>query len=289
MIHGYCGLEYLCRPTKRIAILHRAKMPPSSPQLAAATATASSEGQRLHRTTPLVAAAAEANATATTTTTSTVAETARSESAAAQAAITTTTSTTTTNNNAHDAASAATSSSPFSYTELLYAVNSFYAIVQPGTFVVSSLDCTLKHSCVRQSLTMWLIDICVYVYVRTLCTVFITMVLSAWAVIFIATPESTAVTTAALEQSYNVVHSSDQDTNARQLGNSLINGLFIVTFICALTFVIVLLYKYKCMTCLIGYMILSSTLLLGFLGTLTRRTNVSLSCLLVPVVSNTFR
>jgi hypothetical protein len=159
MIHGYCGLEYLCRPTKRIAILHRAKMPPSSPQLAAATATASSEGQRLHRTTPLVAAAAEANATATTTTTSTVAETARSESAAAQAAITTTTSTTTTNNNAHDAASAATSSSPFSYTELLYAVNSFYAIVQPGTFVVSSLDCTLKHSCVRQSLTMWLIDI----------------------------------------------------------------------------------------------------------------------------------
>jgi Presenilin len=120
-------------------------------------------------------------------------------------------------------------------------------------------------------------------------TVFITMVLSAWAVIFIATPESTAATTAALEQSYNVVHSSDQDTNARQLGNSLINGLFIVTFICALTFVIVLLYKYRCMTCLIGYMILSSTLLLGFLGTflehVSEHQRVSFA-VWVPVVSH---
>lgn len=47
---------------------------------------------------------------------------------------------------------------------------------------------------------------------------------------------------------------------------SLFNGLIIVTVICMMTFVIVLLYKYNCMWCLIGYMMFASTSLLGLLG-----------------------
>ena len=47
---------------------------------------------------------------------------------------------------------------------------------------------------------------------------------------------------------------------------SLLNGLIMVTVIALMTFVIVLLYKYNCMWCLIGYMMFASTSLLGFLG-----------------------
>ncbi|EEC51310.1 predicted protein [Phaeodactylum tricornutum CCAP 1055/1] len=44
------------------------------------------------------------------------------------------------------------------------------------------------------------------------------------------------------------------------------NALIMVSFICALTFVIVLLYHLRFMKCLIGYMIISSGTLLGVLG-----------------------
>ncbi|EEC51311.1 predicted protein, partial [Phaeodactylum tricornutum CCAP 1055/1] len=47
--------------------------------------------------------------------------------------------------------------------------------------------------------------------------------------------------------------------------DSLLNGIIIVCVVCALTFFIVILYKYRCMKILLGYMILSSMLLLGFL------------------------
>lgn len=92
------------------------------------------------------------------------------------------------------------------------------------------------------------------------------MVLSALAVVYITTPESAAATEQSLSNTYNVVQSSDGDSNAKLLGTSLINGLVIVSVICVMTFVIVLLYKYRCLSCLIGYMMLSSALLLGFLA-----------------------
>jgi hypothetical protein len=136
---------------KRI-VIHQSNMPPSqpepsSPQLAAAAAAAS-EGQRLRRATSLVAAAAGC----ATTNSETAAETARSESSRSVAAAAVT-ATTTNNSNAHDSASVTSSQPPFCYTELLYAVNSFYAIVQPGTLI--SLSMALKHNrvCVRQSLS----------------------------------------------------------------------------------------------------------------------------------------
>jgi Presenilin len=45
-----------------------------------------------------------------------------------------------------------------------------------------------------------------------------------------------------------------------------VNSLVIVTALAAATCVIVLLYRYRCMKCLIGYMMLSSALLLGIMG-----------------------
>lgn len=92
------------------------------------------------------------------------------------------------------------------------------------------------------------------------------MVLSAVSVIYIRTPESTAAASAGLSNTYEVAQGSANDSTATQLGNSVANGLVIVSVICAMTFVIVLLYKYRCMKCLIGYMIVSSGLLLGFLA-----------------------
>jgi hypothetical protein len=97
------------------------------------------------------------------------------------------------------------------------------------------------------------------------------MVLSALAVIYISTPESAAATEAALSNTYNVLDSSESDSNATLLGNSLVNGLVIVSVICAMTCFIVVLYKYRCLSCLIGYMMISSGMLLGFLASVMFR------------------
>jgi presenilin 1 len=56
------------------------------------------------------------------------------------------------------------------------------------------------------------------------------------------------------------------DSNSVKLGKSLINALTIVGVICGATFVVVLLYKFRCMKCLFGYMAFSSTMLLGLMG-----------------------
>ena len=93
------------------------------------------------------------------------------------------------------------------------------------------------------------------------------MLLSALAVIYISTPETYAATEAALANTYYVVQSDiETDTNAQQLGNSLVNALVIVSVICGLTFFIVILYKYNCTKCLTGYMVLAMGLLLGYLA-----------------------
>jgi len=113
--------------------------------------------------------------------------------------------------------------------ELTYAVDSYYAIVQP---------------------------------------VFITMILAALSAVYINTPESSAATEQALNV-YTVIDTEPDDngeSSASQIGTSVVNALVIVSVIGALTFVIVLLYKYRCMKCLIGYMVVSSALLLGFLA-----------------------
>jgi hypothetical protein len=88
------------------------------------------------------------------------------------------------------------------------------------------------------------------------------MILAALATVYINTEESQAEGEAALSGTYNVYSTGNADNSTgEQLGESLINGIVIVSVICAMTFLIVLLYKYRCMKILMGYMILSSVLL----------------------------
>lgn len=92
------------------------------------------------------------------------------------------------------------------------------------------------------------------------------MVLTALSVIYISTPESKQQGEESLSNSYIVLQGSDEDTNGKKLGQSLVNGLIIVSVIGVMTFVIVLLYKYRCMKILFGYMVLASASLLGILS-----------------------
>lgn len=96
----------------------------------------------------------------------------------------------------------------------------------------------------------------------------ITMILSALAVAYINTDESMQQGEQALSGTYEAFDNTagGEATIAQTLGISLLNALIIVCVIGALTFGIVLLYKYRCMKILVGYMIFSSAMLLGFLG-----------------------
>jgi len=110
--------------------------------------------------------------------------------------------------------------------ELMYSSSSFYAIVTP---------------------------------------VSITMILSALAVVFINTDYTIAQQTAAMASAYQYFDTSNS-SDFSTLMLSLLNALILVSVICAMTFGIVLLYKYRCMWFLNGYMMFASTSLLGFLG-----------------------
>jgi len=110
---------------------------------------------------------------------------------------------------------------------------------------------------------------CASSYHAMVAPVSLTMILAALAVVFINTEE----TIARGEQELHVyqVWKSDSTQRANQsvgknLAMSLGNTLIMVSFIATMTFGIVLLYKYRCMKCLVGYMIFSSATLLGVLG-----------------------
>ena len=93
----------------------------------------------------------------------------------------------------------------------------------------------------------------------------LTMLLSSLSVIYINTEQSKAMGEEALGV-YQAFTISEDASSATSLGLSLVNALIIVAAIGAMTFVIVLLYKYRCMKCLLGYMCLATTVLLMFLG-----------------------
>lgn len=111
--------------------------------------------------------------------------------------------------------------------ELIYATSSFHAIIRP---------------------------------------VSITMILTALSVYYINTPATKAAGEKALDQTYQVFTISENQSAAINLGYGLINSLIIVCAIGAMTFLLVILYKYRCMKVLVGYMVIASTVLLGFLG-----------------------
>ena len=93
------------------------------------------------------------------------------------------------------------------------------------------------------------------------------MTASAVAVVYINTPAFQQATQQGLSQTYAVSgNASNATTTGRQLSSALLNALVIVAVICVITVVVVLLYRYRCMKILWGYMILASTLLLGYLS-----------------------
>jgi presenilin 1 len=113
-----------------------------------------------------------------------------------------------------------------SIAELLYSSSSYYAIAKPVT---------------------------------------LTMILAALSVCFINTDETRSQGAAAMA-TYQVWNVSDAHSASTALATSLANALVIVSFICCMTFVIVCLYRFKFMKCLIGYMVFASGSLLGLLG-----------------------
>lgn len=92
----------------------------------------------------------------------------------------------------------------------------------------------------------------------------ITMILSALAVTYIQSQSTQGQEVSSFYTVFDV--SNSENTNAQNFGYSLVNGLIIISVIAAATFFIVLLYKYRCMKLLVGYMIFSSAALLGLLG-----------------------
>ncbi|KAI2503655.1 hypothetical protein MHU86_10779 [Fragilaria crotonensis] len=93
-----------------------------------------------------------------------------------------------------------------------------------------------------------------------------TMILAAVAVVCINNEETLEQGEAAMQDAYTVWKGNSSDSAGKALALSLGNAFIMVSVICAMTFVIVFLYKFKFMKCLIGYMVLSSATLLGVLG-----------------------
>ncbi|GKY94224.1 hypothetical protein MPSEU_000388200 [Mayamaea pseudoterrestris] len=94
----------------------------------------------------------------------------------------------------------------------------------------------------------------------------LTMILAALTVVYVNTDETLAAGQAAMAQAYQVWNVSGASSSSDALALSLANALVMVTVICCMTFVIVGLYRFRCMMCLIGYMMFCSTTLLGVLG-----------------------
>jgi presenilin 1 len=95
----------------------------------------------------------------------------------------------------------------------------------------------------------------------------LTMILSALAVVIINDDSTRQSGQAAMTSAYTVFSVDEgHESNGQNLAYSLANALIMVSVICCMTFVIVILYRLKCMKFLIGYMIMCSGTLLGILG-----------------------
>jgi presenilin 1 len=94
------------------------------------------------------------------------------------------------------------------------------------------------------------------------------MILSALTVVYVNTEETVEAGAEAMADAYQVwkIDSDGGSSTLATLGLSLANGLVMVSVMCMMTFVIVLLYRYECMKCLIGYMVFCSSTLLGIMG-----------------------
>ncbi|CAB9526231.1 Presenilin-like protein [Seminavis robusta] len=113
----------------------------------------------------------------------------------------------------------------------------------------------------------------------------ITMILSALASNFIRTEESAEAREETLTSSYSAITVSEDASSGEQIGIGLVNGLVIIAAITAMTFFVVLLYKYRCMCFLKGYLVVSITFLLGYFGAVLFHEAIKRYNLLVTKIS----
>lgn len=131
--------------------------------------------------------------------------------------------------------------------ELLYSSSSYYAIAKPVT---------------------------------------ITMVLAALAVVFINTDATREAGKEAMATAYQVWNVDDSSMNKGEtLALSLANAFVMICVIGLMTFLVVFLYRMRFMKCLIGYMVLGSTSLLGLLGSNLLRTALQIYEIPVDIIS----
>jgi len=89
----------------------------------------------------------------------------------------------------------------------------------------------------------------------------ITMVIVIWAVKAITLPEGSAASTI-----YSVYQETEGDSTSSKLFGSLLNAIIMLAAIIVSTIAIVVLYKYRCMKIIYGWLIISSLLMLGMFG-----------------------
>jgi len=97
----------------------------------------------------------------------------------------------------------------------------------------------------------------------------ITMTLAALAAVYINNEQTMEMTEEQFASAYNVWQIDDSAggaSNGKHLAASIVNTFVMISVIACMTFGIVILYKYRCMKFLIGYMVMSSASLLGVLG-----------------------
>lgn len=111
------------------------------------------------------------------------------------------------------------------------------------------------------------------------------MILAALAVKYINNEQTIQTGEQQLAKAYTVWSVDETDGISKTLAISLANGLVMVSVVCMMTFGIVLLYKYRCMKLLIGYMIFSSATLLGLLGGELFYTAIEIYSLPIDVVT----
>mmetsp|Transcript_54671 Transcript_54671/g.150586 ORF Transcript_54671/g.150586 Transcript_54671/m.150586 type:complete len:213 (+) Transcript_54671:341-979(+) len=154
----------------------------------------------------------------------------------------------------------------------------------------------LAFACVREECTIMTLTRSSHrcrVCWQVLKPVSLTMLLASVVVVYIRSEEGDGGGQS-LDQ-YTIYDESDEsgDTTSVRLGKSMVNALIIVCGLAAATFCIVCLYKYRFMKLLIGYMMLSSCILLGMMGglvwwTLLEAWQVPLDCVTFLLVCYNF-
>jgi hypothetical protein len=112
------------------------------------------------------------------------------------------------------------------YKEISYAINAFYATVQP---------------------------------------VAISLILSSLAVVYIQSPFSNSIAGGGLSV-YDISDEASNDSSSVKIGKSMINAIVIIAVCAIMTFLIVFLYWARCVKCIQGYLMFSSFLLLFSMG-----------------------